>query len=81
MNTYRNTYTISQEMHELMMHMIGYVNDLEGCFIDALDSYDPKLIVELAEQCEAAWGNPYTTQLKEAILVKYIAENESEVSV
>ena len=46
---------ISDDMYELMMYMIGYGN-LKRNFVDALDSYDDELVLELAKKCDERWG-------------------------
>jgi len=51
---------ISEEMFDLMMHMIGYGN-LENSFKDVMseyykDEYDEELIFELATWCDDRWG-------------------------
>ena len=46
---------ISEEMYEVMMHMIGYGN-LEENFTDAIYSCDHELLVELARICNNRWG-------------------------
>ena len=49
---------ISEEMYEVMMHMIGYGKLTEN-FIDAVlvYDYDHELLLELAEQCNERWGS------------------------
>tara|TARA_R100001463_G_scaffold29157_1_gene66451 strand:- start:1 stop:210 length:210 start_codon:yes stop_codon:yes gene_type:complete len=46
---------ISEEMYEVMIHMIGY-GFLEEHFTDAIDSCDHKSLVELARICNNRWG-------------------------
>lgn len=46
---------VSEEMYEVMMHMIGYGN-LEENFNDAILSCDQDLLVELARICNNRWG-------------------------
>jgi len=51
---------ISEEMFDLMMHMIGYGN-LADSFKDVMsdyykDEYDEELIFELATWCDDRWG-------------------------
>lgn len=46
---------ISEEMYEVMMHMIGY-GQLDSNFIDASQSCDHELLLELAEACVDRWG-------------------------
>jgi hypothetical protein len=47
---------ISEEMYEVMMHMIGY-GQLDNNFIDASQSCDHELLLELAEACVDRWGS------------------------
>ena len=52
---------VSEAMFDLMMHMIGYVLDLEEKFRDVMseyykDEYDEELIFELATWCDDRWG-------------------------
>ena len=47
---------ISEEMYEVMMHMIGY-GQLDSNFIDASQSCDHELLLELAEACVDRWGS------------------------
>jgi len=47
---------ISEEMYEVMMHMIGY-GALDRNFIDAVHSCDHELLLELADQCNNRWGS------------------------
>ena len=51
---------ISEDMFDLMMHMIGYGN-LENSFKDVMseyykDEYDEELVFELATWCDDRWG-------------------------
>lgn len=51
---------VSEEMFDLMMHMIGYGN-LADNFKDVMseyykDEYDEELIFELATWCDDRWG-------------------------
>tara|TARA_R100000951_G_C2646178_1_gene182662 strand:+ start:2001 stop:2201 length:201 start_codon:yes stop_codon:yes gene_type:complete len=46
---------ISEEMYEVMMHMIGY-GQLDRNFADALQSCDHDLLLVLAHQCNDRWG-------------------------
>jgi len=46
---------ISEEMYEVMMHMIGY-GQLDSNFTDALQSCDHDLLLVLAHQCNDRWG-------------------------
>jgi hypothetical protein len=59
---------ISEEMYEVMMHMIGY-GGLHTNFIDAVHSCDHELLLELAEQCNNRWGSSSVDieELKRAI--------------
>ncbi len=47
---------ISEEMYEVMLHMIGYGGDLSGNFIDAIHVCDNALLLELANKCNERWG-------------------------
>jgi hypothetical protein len=47
---------ISEEMYEVMMHMIGYAS-LDTIFYDATHSCDHELLLELAEVCVDRWGS------------------------
>ena len=47
---------ISEEMYEVMMHMIGY-GSLESNFMDAVHSCDHEELRELALQCNERWGD------------------------
>ena len=47
---------ISEEMYEVMMHMIGYAS-LDTIFYDATHSCDHELLLELAEACVDRWGS------------------------
>lgn len=61
---------ISEEMYEVMMHMIGY-GTLTKNFIDAVvhHSCDHELLLELAERCNDRWGSSSVDieKLKKAI--------------
>ena len=59
---------ISEEMYEVMMHMIGYGKLTEN-FCDAVHSCDHELLLELAEQCNNRWGSSTVDieELKRAI--------------
>lgn len=57
---------ISEEMFDLMMHMIGYGN-LEDNFIDASEyNFDDTLIYELATWCDARWDTDIVGALNKA---------------
>ncbi len=47
---------ISEEMYEVMMHMIGY-GALTENFIYAVRYYDHEVILELAIECNDRWGD------------------------
>lgn len=47
---------ISEEMYNVMMHMIGY-GQLDRNFTDAIDSCDHDLLLELAQICNEYWGS------------------------
>ena len=47
---------ISEEMYEVMMHMIGY-GTMDKNFADALHSCDNDLLLELAQICNERWGD------------------------
>ena len=59
---------ISEEMYEVMMHMIGYGKLTEN-FIDAVTQCDHELLLELAERCNDRWGSSSVDieELKRAI--------------
>ena len=59
---------ISEEMYEVMMHMIGY-GQLDSNFTDALQSCDHDLLLVLARQCNDLWGDN-TVNIK--LLIKNI---------
>ena len=61
--------SITKEMYDLMMHMIGYgVYDGEK-FMDAIEHHeaDPKLAMKLAKQCDERWGMCMADELKELL--------------
>ena len=47
---------ISEEMYEVMMHIIGY-GQLDSNFIDASQSCDHEVLLKLAEACVDRWGS------------------------
>jgi len=47
---------ISEEMYELMLHMIGY-GQLDRNFTDAIHLEKPDLLLELAQICNKQWGS------------------------
>ena len=47
---------ISEEMYNVMMHMIGY-GQLDRNFTDAIASCDHDLLLELAQICNEYWGS------------------------
>jgi hypothetical protein len=47
---------ISEEMYEVMIHMIGY-GQLDSNFIDASQTCDHDLLLELAQICNERWGS------------------------
>lgn len=60
---------ISEEMFDLMMHMVGY-GVLEDSFKDVMseyykDEFDEELIYELATWCDARWGTDIVGMLNE----------------
>ena len=59
---------ISEEMYEVMMHMIGY-GTMDKNFADALHSCDNDLLLELAQICNERWGDN-TVNIK--LLIKNI---------
>ncbi len=61
--------SITEEMYDLMMHMIGYgVHDGQK-FMDAIkyEEADPKLAMKLAKQCDERWGMCMADELKELL--------------
>tara|TARA_R110000803_G_scaffold33175_2_gene72772 strand:- start:604 stop:807 length:204 start_codon:yes stop_codon:yes gene_type:complete len=65
---------ISEEMYEVMMHMIGY-GKMDSNFVDALHCCDNDLLLELAEACVDRWGYN-TVNIK--LLKKNIEQNNKE---
>lgn len=48
---------IREDLYNLMIHMIGYVRNINVSLVDALDSdYDYDLVLELAEIIDNEWG-------------------------
>tara|TARA_R110000823_G_scaffold314500_1_gene443811 strand:+ start:615 stop:827 length:213 start_codon:yes stop_codon:yes gene_type:complete len=48
---------ISEEMYNVMMHMIGY-GQLDRNFTDAISAFsDHDLLLELAQNCNGYWGS------------------------
>ena len=49
--------SVSEEMYDLMMHMIGLGRLTENfCYVVG-DGFDPELLLELAEECNDTWGS------------------------
>lgn len=70
---------ISEEMFDLMMHMIGYDLSLEEKFKDVMskyykDEYDEELIFELATWCDHRWGTNIEGMLKALKVKKELTE-------
>ena len=65
---------ISEEMFNVMMHMIGY-GQLDRNFTDAIGSCDHDLLLELAQICNEYWGD---NTVKIELLKKNIEQNNKE---